>query len=332
MADGKNWSDDEKRLDALITRVQQHQEELGIGDTPFVARYARYLGSAKTWRDRMCGRVFMELKILAAIERMTALIDIIENTAYITSKINETIPMTAYALAAYEVMDSRQDDRRVAWLIGPTGVGKTWAMQAVMRKARGASAFIQVDSTWKDRPSTIAVGIAQAIGCQASYSAAESMKNVMGHLRGNKMIICVDDVQDMGVSGLKILKSMVDKTSARLLLGIYPTGWASLLTASTAARAEANQLLGRSIKPMLMHWLSGLRDIDVETFMRINKVQGPTLRASAARMAPHLRSGGNFRTLADAIEAASTDAHERDIPLTSDLVEQHAMVLLNKAF
>lgn len=322
-------TDEQRKLEALISRVEQHQAELGLGDTPFVARYARYLGSAKTWRDRMIPRAWGEIKIPSAIERLSALVDRINGMAFVHARIVESLPITAYALACYEIMDARADDRRVSWLIAPTGVGKSWAMQAVMTKARSASAYVQADSTWKDKPIHIAAGIAKAIGAGVGNGACETMGNIVEHLRGNKITICVDDVQDMGVAGLKILKSLIDKTPSRLILGIYPTGWSALMSASTAARSEAHQLLGRSIKPLVTHWAGGVREADVEAFMKACKVQG-SLMAIAGRMTPHLKSGGNLRTLADALDNATADAEERGIVLSAGLVEEHVLALLNK--
>ncbi len=226
-------------------------------------------------------------------------------------------------------MDARNDDRRVSWLIGPTGVGKSWAMQAVLAKARNASAYVQADSTWREKPIHITAGIARSVGAKVGNGACETMGCIVDHLRGNKITICVDDCQDMGVAGLKVLKSLIDKTPSRLILGIYPTEWGKLMASSTAARSEAHQLLGRSIKPVLNHWVMGVREQDVEAFLKAAKVPGP-LSASAGRMTPHLKTGGNLRTLADALDNARSDADEREVPLTAALVEEHVAALLGK--
>lgn len=325
----RELTEEQRKLDGLIARVEAHQAELGIGDSPFVARYQSYLGSAKTWRDRLCARAWGEVAIPKYLERLSALVDRIDGMAFVHARIVETLPITAYALACYEVMDTRMDDRRVSWLIGPTGIGKSWAMQAVMAKARGASAYVQADNTWKDKPVHITAGIARAIGAEVGRGACDTMTNMVEHLRGNKVTICVDDVQDMGVAGLKVLKSLIDKTPSRLILGIYPTGWRDLMAASTAARSEAHQLLGRSIKPVVNFWVGGVRDQDVEAFMKAAKVQG-ALAASVGRMTPLLKTGGNLRTLADAIDSARSDADEREIPFNAALVEEHVAALLGK--
>ena len=329
MADKREMTEEQAKLDRLIARVEEHQRELDLGDTPFVARYGRYLGSAKSWRDRLTARAWGEINVMKATERLTALVDRINGAAFVHARIIESLPITAYALACYEIMDARCDDRRVSWLIAPTGVGKSWAMQAVLTKARSAAAYVQADMTWKDRPIHITAGLALAVGATVGNGACETMRNIVEHLRGNKITLCVDDVQDTGVAGLKILKSLIDKTPSRLILGIYPTGWAGLMAASTAARSEAHQLLGRSIKPVVTHWAGGVREADVEAFLRAGKVQG-ALAAAAGRMTPHLKTGGNMRTLADALDNASGDAEERGVALCGELVEAHVLALLNK--
>lgn len=330
MADKQTaMTEQQQKLDALISRVELHQKELGLGNSPFVARYSRYIGSAKSWTDRLIPRRFDEIKIDRAITNLTALVDQINGLAFVHARINERMPITSYALACYEVMDARADDRRVSWLIGPTGVGKSWAMHAVMSRARGASAYIQCDSTWRDSISAITGGIAKAVGVTYGWSAADTMCAIVEQLSGVKMILCIDDVQDMGTAGLKILKSLIDKTACRLVLGIYPTGWASLMSASTAARAEAHQLLGRSVKPLVNSWIKGVRPIDVEEYLRGVGIEG-NVRVVSERVTPLLMIGGNLRSLADAVENGQTQAEDESIPLTADLIEAHVRKLLGR--
>ncbi len=95
----RELTEEQRKLEGLVARIEAHQAELGLGDAPFVARYQRHLGSAKTWRDRLCARKWDELNIQKSLERLSGLVDRIEGLAFVHQRIVEHLPITAYALA-----------------------------------------------------------------------------------------------------------------------------------------------------------------------------------------------------------------------------------------
>jgi hypothetical protein len=114
----------------------------------------------------------------------------------------------------------------------------------------------------------------------------------------------------------------VDDTRSKFILGTYPTAWRLLVNGSTEAHIEAQQLLGRSIKPVERKWERGLTEQDTAAFLKavLNGTAGDC-RVLAERMTPILHKHGNLRALADAVELARSNADDSGDDLTGALVE-----------
>ena len=132
--------------------------------------------------------------------------------------------------------------------------------------------------------------------------------------------LLIDDVQKAGVLGLKLIKSLVDDTRVKFILGVYPQSWNKLIHGSTDAYAEAQQIIGRTIKPVVTHWKDGLRHQDIATYMKIAGVKGDC-PAISQRITQIVQKNGNMRILADAVSLAQMNADEQAIAFDAGLVE-----------
>lgn len=317
-----NMTDQQQRVNKLIERIERHQATLKLSDKRFVARYQEYIGSTKTWRERLIPRAWDEMgksleKWEQNLNRLTSLLD----GGQEIGDYFEEMPIAQYAQTMYDMLQGQNNDRRVVFLIGPTGIGKSWAMKRLASQNPNESAYIYTNECWDESMPQIARGLAQVVGATVNKtSGRDTFAHVTQLLRAMPITLMIDDVQKAGVLGLKLIKSLVDDTRVKFILGVYPQSWNKLIHGSTDAYAEAQQIIGRTIKPVSMHWKDGLRHQDISAYMKASRVTGDCV-AIAQRITQIVQKNGNMRILADAVSLAGMNADEQNIAFDAGLVE-----------
>lgn len=316
-----NMSEQQVRVNKLIERIEAHQKTLGLPDVRFVSRYQEYLRSTKSWRERLVKRDWDEIgraigKWEAKLNQLVALLD----GGQEIGDYYEQLPIAEYAQGMYDMLQGQRTDRRVVFLIGPTGVGKSWVMKWLANANQREACYVYANEGWDESMPQIARGLAERIGASIDRaSGRNTFANVTKILRAVPCTILLDDVQKAGVLGLKLIKSLVDDTKCKFILGVYPTSWNRLIHGSTDAYAEAQQILGRTIKPIAMDWREGLRAADIVAYMKAAGVTGD-IAAVAKDITADVRANGNLRLVADAVSLAQMNADEQGGDLTANLV------------
>lgn len=321
-------SEQNKVVNALVERVERHQKALKLNDARFVARYQRHLGSVDTWRRRLCARKFDELgRNLDKWEtKLRLFVAELDGQASIEDYIDQ-LPIAQYGMQLFDVLQDQRTDRRVGWLIGPTGVGKSWTMAHVKSRNESHTVYLHINRGAKESMMQISTKLARATNATMATSAAATFENVVEALIANPLTLIIDDVHEGGVLMLKLLKHLVDDTRVKLILGTYPTAWNALVNGSTDAHSEAQQLIGRSIKPIDKRWFKGVGLADVTAYLdgALGKTQDHKI--TAERIGPTLVRNGNFRALVDAVELARINADEAGESLDAELVEEALRVI-----
>ena len=315
-------NEQQQRVNALITRIETHQKTLGLPDVRFVARYQEYLRSTKSWRERLVARSWDEIgRALAKWEgKLNQLVALIDGGQQI-GEYYEQLPISLYSQTMYDMLQGQRTDRRVVFLIGPTGVGKSWVMKQLANANSREAVYVYANEGWDESMPQIARGLAERIGCSIDRaSGRNTFATVTKQLRGVPTTILLDDVQKAGVLGLKLIKSLVDDTKCKFILGVYPTSWNRLIHGSTDAYSEAQQILGRTIKPIAMDWRDGLRGTDISAYLKASGITGD-VAAVAKDITADARANGNLRLIADAVSLAQMNADEQGVDCTAKLVE-----------
>jgi len=319
----------QEQLDRLVKRIETHQKDMNLSDAQFVARFQRFIGTSKTWRNRLCARDWKELG--ARLDKWTAKLSAFVaelDGGSVLAEFFDKLPITAYAQDTYEILQGTKSDRRCAWLIGPTGIGKTECLRRIVQKNPGSAIFISANETWKDSRMQIALGLAKALGSAVGYSAAATFANAVEHLKFNPVTICFDEMHEGGVLLMKLIKSIINETRAKVIVGVYPTTWNRLINGNTDATAEAQQLLGRSYKPIEMRWTMGITIEDAVAYLHCATILNGRCKPLAEKLLPVLRQGGNLRLLADAVELARMNAEENGEDPDADMIEQAVAALV----
>lgn len=310
----------EDNLKKMIGRVARHQEALGLGDTAFVARYQRHLGSTDSWRRRLMAGKFAEIDIGKWIRKLTALVAEIDGG----SRIEEYFPAMPVARkleSYYQRLQGQTTDRRCVVMLGVTGVGKTTSARAICAANPRSTAFVRANETWKESKMQIAIGLARALGVEVTgRSAAAVFHAVLEELKAHPITIFIDEAHEGGILLFKLVKTLIDETQARFVLLSYPTKWRRLVNGSDDAHAEAQQLFGRTLKPVLDDYASGTVLADLEIFLRESVGLNGEAKACAVRILPEVRKHGNLRLMADALDLCRANAEKQNIEIDAAMV------------
>ena len=324
-------NEQKERINKLIERLEKHQAAIKLNDVQFVARYRRHLGSTKTWRDRLCARAWAELGgALDKWERKLTLFCAELDGGTAIAEFYKDLPIVQYGFAAYQLLQGQQNDRRCVFIIGPTGVGKSYLLRALSTANYTRSAYLRAHRGWNESMMRIAVGFQRAVGSPEAAGGAATFDKVIDQLKSNPITLLIEDAHEGGVLMLKLIKTIIDETGSRVMVGTYPTAWNRLINSGTDAVSEARQLIGRTIKPIKTTWIKGVTVEDVMAFIAASVGKIAEARSLAERLTPSLQKYGNFRLLADGIELARDNADEQDIALDADLIEEAVLELCPK--
>jgi len=323
-------TEQQKKVNALIERIEAHQKALGWKDDKFARQFRRHLGSPKSWTHRLKPRNWAEIggALPKWESRLRAFVTEIETGAAADVEFFDALPIWKYSEGVFDLLAGQRNDRRCAWLIAPTGCGKSWSMTKLAAQNLESAAYLHAVPGWKDSIARIAEAFARAVGSPVMPGGAQTFDRVLGHLKGQPMTLLLDDVHEGGVTMLKLIKTLIDETRARFILGSYPTGYYSLVNANTSAMSEAQQLFGRSLKPVQLAWSEGIRPEDAAAYISA-AVSAPreAVLAVAERICNPLRRGGNLRTLADAVELSRENADEGGEDPTLEMIETAVLQL-----
>jgi len=310
-----NDIDQQAELDRLIARADEHRQALGLTHIQFAARYASFVGSHRTWEDRLLPRQWAQIKPATWLPKLRRFgLHLDGSTDAVT--VHE-LPIVRHAEYLYETLQSAPSDRRCAMLIGTHGTGKTMALRHVGRDQPG-TVYLNCNETWKDSRMRIATSLAKGVNAPIAASASQTFQNALETLKGSPLTILIDEAHEGGVLLMKLVKTIINETRSRVMLSIYPTAWTRLLNGANDAYAEAQQLLRRTIRPVKHDWACGINQPDLVAWSKAVRVSG--LAAQAEGLLGRIRKGGNYSLLDDALARARLVADEQDAEVTAKLV------------
>ncbi|MCX6908128.1 MAG: hypothetical protein NTY01_08805 [Verrucomicrobia bacterium] len=311
-------------LDALIARIEKHRAALRLSPAKFVARYQRYLGSVRSYEDRILTRSFDRLntdKLLAKLRQFVAELD--GGTSVQT--VYQDLPVLSKLWTLYEMLQGQTTDRRCLVFVGVTGCGKTVGMRAICNDpdTAGDTAFVKCLPRMERSPLALALAVCTAIGCESSGSFTECVANIGGSLRAAPKTVMFDDGHYGGTLLMALIKCWIDETPSRFIYATYPTDFFALQTATLRGAAESQQLLGRCLKPKFDEYKDGIGLRDAAKFLRRAAGLDKDAESTARAVLDLCRRNGNLRLLADAVENVAISADDAGDEITGrDIIEE----------
>jgi hypothetical protein len=292
------------KIEPLIQRLEKHQKAKDLSDVQFVALYQRFLRSAKTWRQRLCGRDFKDLNLTRWFKQLQELVSKIDGGSAAPEDFFDQMPFAQQLEEIVTVLRAQVTDRRNVYALATTGVGKSVFARNFVRRNPQDSAYVRMNEDCRNRPKQIALEIADAIGMKREVSDARLFSGLVDRLQAEPLTIFIDEAHEGGHKLMQIVKTLIDETPARFVQLAYPTEFDRVRSATTGALDEAKQLIGRTIKPIFDNYREGLHVPDVQCYLTCSGLDEESARDVADLILPAVRANGNLRVLADAVEAA----------------------------
>jgi hypothetical protein len=307
-------------LDQLIARVERHQERLALSDERFVARYKRHLKTVDSW-VRTLRKRDPERLTARNIGRWTntlrGLLVEIDGSSREESII-KTLPILRAAVSLYDRIQGAEDDRRVAWLIGQTGTGKSVSLRYLRRLSPADTCLLIADPTWNGSRSIITRELAAALGVAQRGNAADTLSAVVEQLNSSPATVLVDEFHEGGILLFKLIKTLVNKCpGVKFILATLPTAYARMLGGGRDTYEETRQLRRRSIGLVRKAWADGVRVEDIDAYIAASAPEIPDEERPiiAKNISRYCREMG-LALLADAVAVARAAAEAADKPLT----------------
>jgi hypothetical protein len=307
-------------LNLLIDRMARHQTALGLSDERFVRRFKWALTSTDTWvrtlRQRDPARLTRNnaAKWTETLRKLSAHID----GAPVAATVYE-LPMLRAAVALHDRLQGATDDRRVAWIVGAPGTGKTWSLGHLRRAHPADTAWLVAAHEMNGNRRQIAREFARALGTAEKATAADTMDQVCESLRARPVTVLVDEFHEGGVLLFRTIKNLVNKCpAARFILATLPTAYDRMLAGRGNEYEETLQLRRRSVGLIRKQWAGGLRAEDAAAYLAAAcpEIPADELPALAARLLP-LCGTAALALLADAAQAAHAAADTAGVPLNA---------------
>ena len=307
-----NNSNDPQTIEALETsvdRIRRHQQALGLNDRDFVARYRQYLGSEKTWRNRLCEGSYGDMNVARRLEQLKAMVASIDGGSRLTG-IYEDMPVYAGFMARYTLLQGNQTDRRCMVMLAETGCGKSVCARSVYQDNPRDVVYLRCRPTWKNRQLRIVNGLARSLGMPDGGVADEVLDRVIEQLKAQPRTLIIDEAHDGGLTLLKLVKCLIDETPSRFIIIAFPTLWNELIRSSSGAWSEARQLYGRTIKPIYDAYADGTTTADIACMLRHSLGFNGDSIDVAREIHSIVKGNGNLRLLADVIRTCDILAEE----------------------
>lgn len=305
-----------EELIALAKTVQDYQKTHALSTAKLIRMHPD-LGSDKTYTKILRGELH-EMDIEQQLINYRAVVAVIEagvdpeEESVLIADLSAVLQVRRAVLSAMR----SAGNNRVVIVQGQSGIGKTSAIECIVRRYGSRVIRVEASEVWDDRPRALLGAILRALGqssLEAGSSAQDRLERVQGILCETRRCLVIDEAHHLGKRCLNAVKTLVNSTPGEFILVAIPTLWAKL---ETAAYMEARQLSTNRLSERVQ---LALTLADIETYLRCRLPDFPAdgIKPAAKIIADHAVRNGNFAFVRDVTDtlraagnayAATTDA------------------------
>lgn len=299
-------------------RAWQELQKPGISDAQMVRRFPA-LGSDKTYRKLREGNLdsLNPDAHLPKYRGVWAAIEALAGAAAAEEIYQDLAPALDTATAAAGLIPQR-GKRRLLLIEGPSGAGKTESLRLIAGRFSGIVALIEAHEGWAS-PACALRDILLAVDRRQKRedlptSTADLLGAVISALGSGQHVLAIDEGHHMTARVLNVLKTIINQTSAHIIVAAIGTLWRKL-----AARSweEARQLIhNRLFERVILHPPS---PSDARLFMerRIANLNGGDWKRAVDGICARAKTSGHFAYLRDLCDRANENSGE---PTAADLI------------
>lgn len=228
----------------LATRIGGHQEAMrpAASDRQMLRSYPG-LKSTKTFSVLKRGELALSsiAATLRAYRGVLAQIEAEADAVVSESLLPDLSPAEAIVQAGYSVLRSSGLDRFVL-VEGDTSSGKTFGLRALAAELPGTVLICEADESCTSLHAFLgvlltALGVAEA---EQGGRASQRLSKAVSTLGERRVLLCIDEGHHCGPRALNVIKTLINKTRACILLAAMPSLWSKL---RGAAAEEVRQLM-----------------------------------------------------------------------------------------
>ncbi len=206
---------------------------------------------------------------------------------------------------------------------GNTGMGKTSAGKIITKKMLDLNPVasihtIEASAAWGDRPNAMISAMLKALGMpDTSRSQAARMDKLVDAANERAVVFIIDEVHDVGVRCLRVLKTLLSMTTMKVVLLTHPRLFRDLERENWD---DVGQLTGNRLVARVN--LGTIQEADVEIILlnRLPALEGDT-KAAAQALARAASGNGNFAFVREVLVRAQLDLakHKGKVITTADI-------------
>ena len=208
---------------------------------------------------------------------------------------------------------------------GNTGMGKTSAGKIIAAKALALNPVtgiyhVEASAGWGDRPNAMLAAMLKALGMpDSSRSQAARLEKLEEALNQRPVVIILDEVHDVGVRCLRVIKTLLNLTTVKLVLLTHPRLFRDLERENWD---DVGQLTGNRLVARVN--LGSVQEADVELILerRLTSLPKEDRARAAAELARAAHGNGNHAFVRETILRLRRTASKTSQPLTAVEVDK----------
>lgn len=186
------------------------------------------LGSDKTLGSIAANRM-EELAVDKWLEAYRAVVDkIAPGEEENADPLYDDLSTTKAVRAQFTRLKMSRTSAKLVIVEGNTGMGKTSAGKIIIRKMRELNPVagiytLEASSGWGDRSNAMVSAMLKALGMpDAGSGAAGKLDKLVEALNARPVVFIVDEIHDVGVRCLRVIKTLLNLTTVKIVLLTHP--------------------------------------------------------------------------------------------------------------
>ena len=206
---------------------------------------------------------------------------------------------------------------------GQTGAGKTSAGRIIERKMRElnpVASIYQVEASagWGDRPNAMLSAMLRALGMpDSSRTQAARLDKLVESLRERQAVYIIDEVHDVGVRCLRVLKTLLNLTQVKIVLLTHPRLFRDLERENWD---DVGQLTGNRLLARINLGAIKADDVALILSRRLPHLNGST-KDAATKLAQAANGNGNLAFVREVIVRAQRYEAKQKQPVDLPVIE-----------
>lgn len=291
-----------KELQALASDLHEHADASDITLRDLCKEHPG-LKSAETIKTAMIGG-YTDTEATALLAGFQAAAAAISGGSDDSNALYEDLSGAKAVRAQFTRLKMSRTNAKLVIIEGNTGMGKTSAGEIIAAKALALNPVtsiyhIEASAGWGDRPNAMLAAMLKALGSpDTSRSQAARLDKLGDALNQRPVVLIVDEAHDMGVRCLRVIKTLLNMSSVKIVLLTHPRLFRDLERENWD---DVGQLTGNRLVARVN--LGSVQEADVSILLerRLSSLPESDRAKAAAELTRAAHGNGNYAFVRETI-------------------------------